>query len=90
MQHRGQPGAQCLRRCAALTKAASEATETAKSLVIIGQGAINEADGEAVLSQAMKLAEACKRPARASSRPTCLPSSWRMPRLASKACQRPS
>jgi len=28
------------------------------SLVIVGQGALNEADGEAVLSQAMKLAEA--------------------------------
>ncbi len=30
------------------------------SLVIIGQGALNEADGEAVLSQAMKLAEDTK------------------------------
>ncbi len=42
---------------AALVKAVSEAKETAHALVIIGQGALNEADGEAVLSQAMKLAE---------------------------------
>ena len=42
---------------AALVKAAGEATQTAGSLVIVGQGALNEADGEAVLSQAMKLAE---------------------------------
>lgn len=42
---------------AALVKSVSEAKETAHALVIIGQGALNEADGEAVLSQAMKLAE---------------------------------
>ena len=35
-----------------------EAKETEAALVILGQGAVNEADGEAVLSQAMKLAEA--------------------------------
>ncbi|MEF3047491.1 NADH-quinone oxidoreductase subunit NuoG [Pseudotabrizicola sp. L79] len=43
---------------AALVKAAAEAKETEAALVILGQGAVNEADGEAVLSQAMKLAEA--------------------------------
>jgi NADH-quinone oxidoreductase subunit G len=42
---------------ASLVKAAAEAKETAGALVIVGQGALNEADGEAVLSQAMKLAE---------------------------------
>jgi NADH-quinone oxidoreductase subunit G len=42
---------------ASLVKAAADAKETAASLVIVGQGALNEADGEAVLSQAMKLAE---------------------------------
>ncbi|NEX44648.1 NADH-quinone oxidoreductase subunit NuoG [Pseudotabrizicola algicola] len=42
---------------AALVKATSEAAATANAVVIVGQGAINEADGEAVLSQAMKLAE---------------------------------
>ncbi|TGD64122.1 NADH-quinone oxidoreductase subunit G [Tabrizicola sp. WMC-M-20] len=43
---------------AALVKAASEAEQTEGAVVIVGQGALNEADGEAVLSQAMKLAEA--------------------------------
>ncbi len=42
---------------AALAKAASDAKETAGSVVIVGQGALNEADGEAVLSQVMKLTE---------------------------------
>jgi len=32
-------------------------TKAKKSMVIVGQGALSEADGEAVLSQAMKLAE---------------------------------
>ncbi|MDG1282234.1 MAG: NADH-quinone oxidoreductase subunit NuoG [Pseudorhodobacter sp.] len=36
----------------------SDAVRDNPSLIIIGQGALNEADGEAVLSQAMKLAEA--------------------------------
>ncbi len=36
----------------------SEETKATPSIVILGQGAINEADGEAVLAQAMKLAEA--------------------------------
>lgn len=35
----------------------SEDTKAKPSLVIVGQGAINEADGEAVLAHAMKLAE---------------------------------
>jgi NADH-quinone oxidoreductase subunit G len=35
----------------------SEETKVKPSLVIVGQGAINEADGEAVLAHAMKLAE---------------------------------
>jgi len=35
----------------------SDETRAKQTLVIIGQGALNEADGEAVLSQAMKLAE---------------------------------
>ena len=43
---------------AALVKAASDAEQTEGAVVILGQGALNEADGEAVLSQAMKLAEA--------------------------------
>ncbi|HEX9857622.1 MAG TPA: NADH-quinone oxidoreductase subunit NuoG [Paracoccaceae bacterium] len=43
---------------AALVKAAAEAKSAAGALVIVGQGALNEADGEAVLAQAMKLAEA--------------------------------
>ncbi|TGD42156.1 NADH-quinone oxidoreductase subunit G [Pseudotabrizicola sediminis] len=43
---------------AALVKAASEAEQTEGAVVIVGQDALNEADGEAVLSQAMKLAEA--------------------------------
>ncbi|MDO9637386.1 MAG: NADH-quinone oxidoreductase subunit NuoG [Pseudotabrizicola sp.] len=43
---------------AALVKAAAEATETEGAVVIVGQGALNEADGEAVLSQAMQLAGA--------------------------------
>ncbi|WP_283177394.1 NADH-quinone oxidoreductase subunit NuoG [Gemmobacter sp. 24YEA27] len=34
-----------------------DATRDAPSIVIVGQGAINEADGEAVLAHAMKLAE---------------------------------
>ena len=42
---------------AALVKATAEASQTPNALVIIGQGAVNEADGEAVLSQAMKLVE---------------------------------
>jgi NADH-quinone oxidoreductase subunit G len=36
----------------------SEAVRDNPSVIIIGQGALNEADGEAVLSQAMKMAEA--------------------------------
>ena len=36
----------------------SDAVRDNPSVIIIGQGALNEADGEAVLSQAMKLAEA--------------------------------
>jgi NADH-quinone oxidoreductase subunit G len=35
----------------------SEETKAKPSLVIVGQGALNEADGEAVLAHAMKLAE---------------------------------
>ena len=35
----------------------SDETRTKPTLVIVGQGAINEADGEAVLAHAMKLAE---------------------------------
>ena len=35
----------------------SDATKTKLTLVIVGQGAINEADGEAVLAHAMRLAE---------------------------------
>ncbi|RGP37840.1 NADH-quinone oxidoreductase subunit NuoG [Pseudotabrizicola alkalilacus] len=42
---------------AALVKATADAKETAGAVVIVGQGALNEADGEAVLSQAMKLVE---------------------------------
>ncbi len=42
----------------ALVKAAAAAQPGSPCVVILGQGAINEADGEAVLSQAMKLAEA--------------------------------
>ncbi|MFN4153716.1 MAG: NADH-quinone oxidoreductase subunit NuoG [Paracoccaceae bacterium] len=42
---------------AALVKATADAAETAQAIVIVGQGALNEADGEAVLSQAMKMAE---------------------------------
>ena len=38
-------------------KEVSEATREKPSIVIVGQGAINEADGEAVLAHAMKLAE---------------------------------
>jgi NADH-quinone oxidoreductase subunit G len=38
-------------------KEISDATKAAPTLVIVGQGALTEADGEAVLSQAMKLAE---------------------------------
>ncbi|HSF64716.1 MAG TPA: molybdopterin-dependent oxidoreductase, partial [Paracoccaceae bacterium] len=41
-----------------LVRMAAEAQTSDKpALVIVGQGALNEADGEAVLSQAMKLAE---------------------------------
>jgi NADH-quinone oxidoreductase subunit G len=36
----------------------SDSVRDNPSVIIIGQGALNEADGEAVLSQAMKLAEA--------------------------------
>lgn len=43
---------------ASLVQAAAKAKETANAVVIVGQGALNEADGEAVLSQAMKLTEA--------------------------------
>ncbi|MFC2967228.1 NADH-quinone oxidoreductase subunit NuoG [Acidimangrovimonas pyrenivorans] len=44
---------------AALVKAAAEAGKLdVPGVVIVGQGALNEADGEAVLAQAMKLAEA--------------------------------
>ncbi len=39
-------------------KAFSDDAKAATSLVIVGQGALNEADGEAVLSHAMKLAGA--------------------------------
>ncbi|MDR7125079.1 NADH-quinone oxidoreductase subunit NuoG [Pseudotabrizicola sp. 4114] len=42
---------------AALVKATADAQESAGAVVIVGQGALNEADGEAVLSQAMKLVE---------------------------------
>ena len=42
---------------AALVKATADAAQTADAVVIVGQGALNEADGEAVLSQAMQLAE---------------------------------
>lgn len=42
---------------AALVKATADAAATEAAVVIVGQGALNEADGEAVLSQAMKLAE---------------------------------
>ncbi|WP_135450661.1 NADH-quinone oxidoreductase subunit NuoG [Tabrizicola caldifontis] len=49
---------------AALERLASQAfadeTKAKPSLVIVGQGAINEADGEAVLAHAMKLAENSK------------------------------
>jgi NADH-quinone oxidoreductase subunit G len=43
---------------AALVKAAASAKPQDGALVIVGQGALREADGEAVLSQAMKAAEA--------------------------------
>ena len=39
------------------SQAISDETKAKPSLVIVGQGAINEADGEAVLAHAMKLAE---------------------------------
>ncbi|WP_138422870.1 NADH-quinone oxidoreductase subunit NuoG [Maritimibacter alexandrii] len=39
------------------SKTISDATKAKKTLVIVGMGALNEADGEAVLSHAMKLAE---------------------------------
>jgi NADH-quinone oxidoreductase subunit G len=42
----------------ALVRAAAEATPVEGGLVIVGQGALREADGEAVLSQAMKVAGA--------------------------------
>jgi len=42
----------------ALVRAAAEATPAEGGLVIVGQGALREADGEAVLSQAMKAAGA--------------------------------
>ncbi|MDE3120664.1 MAG: NADH-quinone oxidoreductase subunit G [Paracoccaceae bacterium] len=46
---------------AAHLKLAQEAPEDSKpGIVIVGQGAINEADGEAVLAHAMKIAEARK------------------------------
>lgn len=38
-------------------KTVSDATKAKNTLVIVGMGALNEADGEAVLSHAMKLAE---------------------------------
>ena len=41
-----------------LTKGSHEDALSRRSIVIVGQGALNEADGEAVLSQAMKFAEA--------------------------------
>ncbi|MDD8022770.1 MAG: NADH-quinone oxidoreductase subunit NuoG [Paracoccaceae bacterium] len=41
----------------ALLRAVAEAQPVEGSLVIVGQGALNEADGEAVLAQAMALAE---------------------------------
>ncbi|WP_372837561.1 NADH-quinone oxidoreductase subunit NuoG [Phaeovulum sp.] len=43
---------------AALVRAAASAKPTEGALVIVGQGALNEADGEAVLAHAMKLTEA--------------------------------
>ncbi|MBD3763326.1 MAG: NADH-quinone oxidoreductase subunit G [Rhodobacterales bacterium] len=43
---------------AALVAAAAAAQPVDRALVILGQGALTEADGEAVLSQTMKLAEA--------------------------------
>jgi NADH-quinone oxidoreductase subunit G len=42
---------------AALARAVADAKDTPQSVVIVGMGAINEADGEAVLAQSMKLAE---------------------------------
>jgi NADH-quinone oxidoreductase subunit G len=42
---------------AALVKLAGSAAPVEASLIIVGMGALNEADGEAVLSQVMKLAE---------------------------------
>ncbi|EAQ12099.1 NADH dehydrogenase subunit G [Maritimibacter alkaliphilus HTCC2654] len=39
------------------SKTISDATKAKNTLVIVGMGALNEADGEAVLSHAMKLAE---------------------------------
>ncbi|WP_372603592.1 NADH-quinone oxidoreductase subunit NuoG [Actibacterium sp.] len=41
----------------ALSKLVTEATKTENAMVIIGQGAISEGDGEAVLGQAMQLAD---------------------------------
>ncbi len=38
-------------------KAISDATRGKSSIVVVGQGALREADGEAVLGHAMKLAE---------------------------------
>ncbi len=40
------------------SKDVSDETKAKPSIIIVGQGAINEADGEAVLAHAMKLAEA--------------------------------
>lgn len=42
---------------AALAKAVAEATPVEGALVIVGQGAVSEADGEAVIAHAMALAE---------------------------------
>ncbi|ARE38567.1 NADH-ubiquinone oxidoreductase chain G [Rhodovulum sp. P5] len=41
----------------AVAKGVSDATKAKKTLVIVGQGALTEADGAAVLGQAMKMAE---------------------------------
>lgn len=43
---------------AALSKLVADAAPVEGGVVIVGQGALNEADGEAVLAHAMKLAEA--------------------------------
>ena len=40
------------------TKGVTDETKAKNTVVIVGQGALREADGEAVLSQAMKIAEA--------------------------------